>query len=103
MQMGQSLVYNWQSTGDLVYDLHSEAEGTDPEDAVSFAVGRAASGHGSYTAPYSGIHGWFWENRTTDTQVVTLSAVGFMTGAIRYEGGFEHHRVLPEGPNPNIE
>ncbi len=94
MTQGQTLVYQWQATDELVFDLHSEAEGTNPEDAVSFAVGRADAGNGSYTAPYNGIHGWFWENRTTETVSVTLTIAGFIDGAILYENGFEHHKAL---------
>ena len=32
---------------------------------------------GTLTAPFSGIHGWFWENTTDQPITVTLTASGF--------------------------
>ena len=39
---GQSLIFSWEADGEVVFDFHSEEEGTDPEDAVTFDVGRSA-------------------------------------------------------------
>ena len=38
------------------------------------AVGSAS---GTLTAPFSGIHGWYWENPTDAEITVTLTAAGF--------------------------
>lgn len=81
---GQAMVYSWQAEGEVVYDFHSEEEGTDPEDAVSFSVGRSAAEHGTYVAPYSGIHGWFWENRTQRDLVVRVATSGYFSAATTY-------------------
>lgn len=94
MAKGQTLVYQWRANGELVFDLHSEEEGSDPEDATSFSTGRSRRGSGSYTAPYTGIHGWFWENRGPETVNFSLSTAGFIDGAILYEGGFANPRAL---------
>ncbi len=94
MAQGQTLVYQWHASGELIFDLHSEEEGSDPEDATSFSTGRSTSGRGSYTAPYTGIHGWFWENRGNETVTFSLHTTGFIDGAILYEGGFAKPRTL---------
>ena len=41
---------------------------------MSAMIFSAASG--TVTAPFSGIHGWYWENPGTQTTTVTLSAAG---------------------------
>lgn len=94
MAEGQTLIYQWHASGELVFDLHSEQAGSDPEDATSFSVGRSSSGMGSYTAPYTGIHGWFWENRGDDAVTFSLTTAGFIDGATLYEGGFANPRDL---------
>jgi len=81
---GQAMVYSWQAEGEVVYDFHSEEEGSDPEDAVSFSVGRSAAQHGTYVAPYGGIHGWFWENRTQRDLVVRVATSGYFSAATTY-------------------
>ena len=92
LEAGQAMVYSWSAQAELVYDLHSEQDGTDPEDAVSFDVGRGASGHGTYVAPYSGIHGWFWENRTQQDVTVVLRTQGFYSAATTFSPAGEYTR-----------
>ena len=36
---------------------------------------------GSFTAPFSGIHGWFWVNPGADTITVRVTTAGFYTAA----------------------
>ena len=84
---GDGLVYAWQAGGEVVFDLHAEPTGADPDTAESFAQGRGTGDAGTYVAPYDGIHGWFWENRTTETVTVTLRFAGFATGATEYKDG----------------
>jgi len=43
---------------------------------------------GSFAAPFSGIHGWYWENPGGDTITVRVTTAGFYTSAhqFRYDG-----------------
>lgn len=84
---GDGLVYRWRAGGEVVFDLHAEPTGAEPDAAESFAQGRGTGDAGTYVAPYDGIHGWFWENRTTETVTVTLRLAGFATGATEYKDG----------------
>ncbi len=87
LNSGDSFVYHWRASGELVFDFHSEEKGKDPEDALSFLVGRQQQADGAYTAAFDGIHGWFWENRTSVAVELTLDSAGHFTDAILYEGG----------------
>ena len=84
---GDGLVYAWETDAEVVFDLHAEPTGAEPDAAESFAQGRGTADAGTYVAPYDGIHGWFWENRTAQTVTVTLRMSGFATGATEYKDG----------------
>ena len=91
LAQGQSVVFSWQAVSalndpqaELIFDMHSEEKGTDPEDSVTFDMGRAGSAHGSFVAPFDGIHGWYWENRTGEDIVVELVTTGFYSTATTY-------------------
>ena len=84
LDAGDAVIYSWSAPGEVVFDLHSHEEISDPEDAVSFSIGRASSQQGSYVAPFDGLHGWFWENRGDVEVTVTLEATGYFHMATTY-------------------
>ena len=84
---GAGMVYSWNATGEVVFDLHAEPAGAPEGVGESFAQGRATADSGAYVASFDGVHGWFWENRGYASVVVTLRAVGFMGGATHYADG----------------
>ena len=81
LEQGASMVYSWTATGPVIYDFHSEPEGAPPGYAESFDKAQMPEAHGTYTAPFSGIHGWFWENPGTKLVTITLTTAGFYTAA----------------------
>ena len=80
LDKGSALLYSWTSTAAVNYELHAEPDGAPKGYAESFEKRNgAAAAAGTLTAPFAGIHGWYWEN-TGDTPVtVTLSSAGFYT------------------------
>ncbi|MGK0222164.1 MAG: hypothetical protein ACI9ON_001402 [Limisphaerales bacterium] len=94
LNQGQAMLYQWRAGGEVVFDFHSEEKGTDPEDSVSFSVGRGDSERGSYVAPYDGKHGWYWENRSDEEVVVKLRTVGYAGASITYSAQGEFRRAL---------
>ena len=94
LKAGQSMQFSWQAQAEVVFDFHSEEVGTDPEDSVSFAVGRAANQHGTYVAPYDGIHGWFWENRGQQEVTVKLTTNGYFKRSITFSPAGEYERTF---------
>ena len=96
LDAGEAVIYQWSAEGEIVFDLHSEEAGTDPEDAVTFSVGRAASQQGSYVAPFDGLHGWFWENRGDHEVIVTLSTTGYFQTATTYNANGAFTRAFDD-------
>ncbi len=90
-----SMIYSWQATGALVYDMHADPDNMEGEEFVeSFDKGTATSSMGTYHAPFSGIHGWFWENRTFEEVVLRLHSAGFYEGTILFRDGGVFEQAL---------
>ena len=94
---GSSMVYSWLATGALVYDMHADPDELEGEEFVeSFDKGAATSSMGTYHAPFTGIHGWFWENRTFEEVVLRLHSAGFYEGTILFrDGGVFEQSLAP--------
>jgi hypothetical protein len=78
LDKGAALLYSWKATGRVNYELHAEPDGAPRGYAESYEKRNAQdTASGTLTAPFSGIHGWYWENPGTTELTVTLSAAGF--------------------------
>lgn len=78
---GSSMVFSWDATGPVTYNFHAAPDGAPPGYAESFDAQESEQGHGTYTAPFTGIHGWYWQNVGTEEIALTLSTAGFYTSA----------------------
>jgi hypothetical protein len=84
MKKGSGLVYSWEATGKVLYDFHgapdAKPEGKDKDYFESYQrddmVG-VDQFHGTLIAPFTGIHGWFWENTGSDVVTIKLVTAGF--------------------------
>ena len=85
LEKGQALLYSWTANAPVHYELHSEPA-AGPKGYAEFFDQRSDrdQGHGSYVAPFPGIHGWFWENRSDQEITVRLATSGFYTASLEY-------------------
>ena len=89
LALGEPLLYSWRVQGGPVYfEFHGEpTEGNWP--AVYFRSyeieQRASESHGSFIAPFTGQHGWFWRNLSDRPAVITLQASGYYSRLGRIE------------------
>jgi hypothetical protein len=101
LEEGATMLFDWKANGELEYDMHSEQDGVDPQEySPSFAKGVSSGAAGSFTAPFSGIHGWFWENRTSSDVLLELDSNGFFSTATEFRQGFEYKREFSEQKTP---
>lgn len=100
LEEGESVVFGWRSTGEVVSELHAEPDGAPEGFAESFDKSRTAAHHGSYRAPFAGWHGWFWENRSARPVTVTLNAAGYFSAARTYRGGHVWEQDKRGGATP---
>ena len=94
LEQGQTLLYSWTSTGPVVYDMHSEEDGTPPDTAQSFGSDEKMQDFGAYTAPFPGIHGWYWQNQYDQPLTVQLKTSGFYTAIHEFHEGTRTIREL---------
>ena len=71
MSQFSKVTYEWVSGGGSLYvDLHGEPKGDTTGYFESYAVATLSRMKGSFTAPFEGSHGWYWQNNSdTDIQV----------------------------------
>lgn len=91
MQKGGQMVYAWKADGKLLYEFHGEPDQKPDKDYyesydLDDKVGKSES-YGSFTAPSTGIHGWFWQNKTGKDVMFHLSVAGFFDSAKMYIDG----------------
>lgn len=77
LDRGATMLYSWKANGFVEYDFHTEPEGKPSSASDSFDKGQASQKRGAYTAPYDGIHGWWWENKSNKDVTVVLQTAGF--------------------------
>lgn len=77
LDKGEALLYSWKATGPVNFELHAEPDGAPRGYAESYEKGRSGQASGTLTAPFPGIHGWYWENPGGQEVTVTLRSAGF--------------------------
>lgn len=97
---GATLLYTWRANAPVDFDFHTEPAGS-PGASQTFERGEAVEKSGSYTAPYDGIHGWYWENVNDTDVTVTLEAAGFFSEGRLFLSGAPAERVtIPARSRP---
>jgi hypothetical protein len=82
LEQGAGMVFDWTSSAPVIHDFHGEPDGATKGSEQSFDKSNRRRASGSFTAPFSGIHGWYWENPGADTITVTLTSAGFYASAL---------------------
>ncbi len=90
MQKGSGMVYAWKATGKVQFEFHGEPDQKPNKDyfesyELDDKVGRDHS-YGSFTAPTTGIHGWFLVNKEKKEVMIHLTTAGFYDSAKMYAG-----------------
>jgi hypothetical protein len=102
LEAGRGMVYTWTATDWVRSEMHSEADGA-PEGTAEFfeVVDSTLFRHGSYVAPFPGIHGWYWLNEGDEPVTVTIHAAGFFSGSTEFRQDQPPvERELRETPAP---
>jgi len=78
MNKGDTLLYSWKSPEPVYVDMHGEPLTYPDDNAIRYeAADGVQSGHGSVTAPFSGMHGWYWLNISDEAIVIELEVSGY--------------------------
>jgi len=77
LPQGASLLFSWRTTVKLDYDFHGEPDGATPGYAESYDKQTSDHVQGTFTAPFPGLHGWWWENPGETPLTLTLTTAGY--------------------------
>jgi len=88
LDKGEALLFNWKASNAVNYDFHAEPDGAPRGFAESYEKGNGTNqAGGTLTAPFAGIHGWYWQNPGSQEVTVTLTTAGFYTVAHEFRQG----------------
>jgi len=85
MLKGAGMVYAWKATAKVQFEFHGEPDQKPKPDyfesyELDDKVGQDHS-FGFFTAPTTGIHGWFWQNKGKKPVQIHLTTAGFFDSA----------------------
>jgi hypothetical protein len=91
MQKGAAMIYGWKADGKLAFEFHGEPDQKPSKDyfesyELDDKLGKSEE-YGSFIAPSTGIHGWFWQNKGKKDVVFHLTTAGFYDSAKMFAGG----------------
>ncbi|AEE25349.1 hypothetical protein Glaag_4435 (plasmid) [Glaciecola sp. 4H-3-7+YE-5] len=80
MNQHDKMTYEWLTDGEpLYFDLHGEPEGDTTGYFESYAIATLSEMKGSFTAPFTGSHGWYWKNTSEQPVAIQLMVKGQYT------------------------
>ena len=94
---GAPVAFRWEGSGPLHYDMHAHPFDGGVDLTESYGVADAQVMQGVYTAAFTGIHGWFFENRSMETVNLRLEASGGMTSSTIFGPSGETERPVEGG------
>ena len=91
LEKGAGMVYAWKASGNVAFEFHGEPDQKPNKDyyesyELDDKVGKDHA-YGAFTAPSTGIHGWFWENKGKQSVDIHLTTAGFYDSAKMYVDG----------------
>ena len=92
LDKGESLLYSWTAGATVNVEFHAEPDGGPAGYAQTYEKSQGSAASGTLTAPFSGIHGWYWQNTGAQPVTVTLTSSGFYNLA---------HEFRPDGTVQN--
>jgi len=96
LAQGAPMVFAWKATAPIHLDMHSHPFEGGTDLTESFVISTPPSQNGVYVAPFTGIHGWYWQNRTLEPVKLTLDTAGFFTASRTFDQSGEHPRPLAD-------
>jgi hypothetical protein len=81
MTKGEKFDFVWDTidSTELYFDFHGEPKGDTSGYFKSYTVKTESQSSGSLVAPFTGVHGWYWENKTNHPVIIILKTRGNYT------------------------
>jgi hypothetical protein len=85
MNEGDMIVYNWTVAMNepalltAEFHGHTERTGTEPGTVMFYTQHKDGEESGTLRAPFTGVHGWYLNNESTQDVVIRLEVAGYFT------------------------
>ncbi|MGZ3172605.1 MAG: hypothetical protein ACXWJC_05905 [Croceibacterium sp.] len=100
LAQGRPMIFSWHAPVPVHFDMHSVPDQGGNPATESFAISDAPVQTAVYVAPFTGIHGWFWQNQTLNNVTISIDATGAFAGAVIFDSAGEHERELSGRASP---
>jgi len=98
---GATMIYQWKADGPVRFDFHTVPDGKPVSASERFEAGETTQASGVYKAPYTGLHGWWWQNSGKEIVNIRIQTAGFYSQAMMFGGGPDGDPVeVQDPPNP---
>lgn len=93
MKKNATITYTWEvrgaQRGMVLFDFHGEpTEGDFPAGYFkSYGEGEGSMSKGTFVAPFTGRHGWYWQNVTGESVTVVVKLAGNYVSFDRVDAG----------------
>jgi len=94
LKQGEPMIFAWRASAPVHVDQHSVPDQGGNPATESFVITDASAQTAVYVAPFTGIHGWFWQNQSLNPVTVSIEATGAFGRAVIFDQGGEHPRQL---------
>jgi hypothetical protein len=94
LDKGAPMLFSWRASVPVNVDMHSHPFEGGTEATESFVIADLPAQTAAYVAPFTGIHGWYWQNRSLGNVTLTLDAKGAFTASKIFDQAGEHDREL---------
>ncbi|MGC1270330.1 MAG: hypothetical protein WA842_07015 [Croceibacterium sp.] len=98
LNQGTPMVFSWSGTGPLDIDMHGHPHAGGTAATESYVIAKMPQQSAVYVAPFTGIHGWYWQNRTMQPVTLTLDAAGAIVKSFTFDPAGQHERPLVPPP-----
>jgi hypothetical protein len=90
LAQGAAMLFTWSSSATVIHDFHGDPD-ANPDAPVSHEKQDRRQASAAFTAPFAGIHGWYWENPGAESVTITVTSAGFYTSAVELRSDRSRH------------
>jgi hypothetical protein len=77
LKRGAALLYSWSASANVEYEFHGDIENDKSGFFETYEKKAGDNANGSFTAPFEGLHGWYWKNPSTVPVSIKLTSAGY--------------------------
>lgn len=100
---GATMIYTWKADAPVRFDFHTVPDGKPISASERFEAGEVPQASGVYKAPYTGLHGWWWQNNGEKEVSIRVQTAGFYSQAMMFSGSPEGEPFPVQDPPPPPE